>query len=686
MVLCNRDAGYPNSAHPSSPGRGTWSDNIANTRTTSFLQASNTHYHLRGDHNASDKYGDHRYPTWRWPAVVLVPEEYKLRVGGMSITELQSHLEEYWGWGGIPGADNDEYCYQDMWVYAWAPDYPAVRSFKPAHDPYNLLWKRTQKQPARLDRAMFSRWVDRECAQWLDYFISENHTLGVVHAWFTAFLGVTRESLVDLAKAFADIARHQDPESEAFIESIHRLKIRMSFDVCIKGYDEAVDGIPSLPSDTQITTNEQGMHVINNSINNMFPRRIWDICANTVIPATWFCGPPCPLTGRREVGTLGVKPISHAWVADRDLTFIMTEANQHMWPVPLPRGVLLEDVRGEMIRLGVRYAWLDVLCLRQQTQPTLAKDLAIPASMEAAKCMPVSTEVMKSIPVNMGVVDSILANMEGESIPVSMEVVESIPPNMEVVGGMPVRTKLVEGIPADMEVVDIIPVSMEGVESIPPSTEVVGGLLVSMEVVDSIPISIEVVDSIPPSTEVVGNIPVNKEVVESIPVSTEAVGSTPASTEVRENVLPSTEVAETTPSSTEVVESVPLRTEAVRSTLASAMVMIRREQRRLEEWKIDVPTIGAIYSNPDKDGLYGGGPTVVFMSGLGRPFQDEGWASERHWLRRAWTLQESPLLSRCLIAGLPIGPDYQWFNQHHSGGKWPWNCKVCNILSPSSWH
>ena len=52
--------------------------------------------------------------------MVLTPEEYKLRVGGMSVTELRSQLEKYWGQGGIPGAaaDGD---YQDMWVPAWAP-------------------------------------------------------------------------------------------------------------------------------------------------------------------------------------------------------------------------------------------------------------------------------------------------------------------------------------------------------------------------------------------------------------------------------------------------------------------------------------------------------------------------------------------------------------------------------------
>ena len=45
-----------------------------------------------------------------------------------------------------------------------------------------------------------------------------------------------------------------------------------------------------------------------------------------------------------------------------------------------PEGVVLEDIRGEMIRLGVRYAWLDVLCLRQKVQSTLAINLAIPVT------------------------------------------------------------------------------------------------------------------------------------------------------------------------------------------------------------------------------------------------------------------------------------------------------------------
>ena len=460
LVLCNNNAGYPDHTDPSFPGRGRWFDNIASIDIKTFFQTN---------HKFVD-YADHWHPlSWIWPAVVLTSEEYKVRVGEMSVTELRRHLEKYWGWGGIPGAAADD-DYQDTWVPAWAPEN--------TDDPYDISWSpfMNLKIP-RLDPTIFSRWVNRECAQWLSYFIAKNHTFGVVHAWFSAFLGVTRECLYQIAKL---------SKGDSLV-ALGDLECRMSFDLCIKDYDEVVDGLPSLPFDTKITT-ERGMQVISYHIDKMYPRRVWDICANTVIPATWFCGANCPLSGHCMI-PLGVRPISHAWVADGDLTYIMTEANQWMWPIPLPKGVQLEDIRGEMIRLGVRYAWLDVLCLRQQFRPALAKDLPI------------------------------------------------------LVGG----------------------------------------------------------------------------------------------------------------------------------------VVEKHNKCRKKEWKVDVPTIGAIYSNLATYGTYRGGPIVVFMSGLGRPFRDEGWASERHWLRRAWTLQETPALSHCLIAGLPGGVDYGW--KDGSGSLWPWNCKVCNVLS-----
>ena len=461
LVLCNNNTGYPDHTDPSSPGRGRWLDNIASTDTKTFLQAGNNF--------------DHPWLPWLWPAVVLTPEEYKLRVGGMSVTELRRQLEKYWGRGGIPGAAADD-DYQDTWVPAWVPH-------ENTDDPYELLWSPLHKEQknTRLDPTIFSHWVNRECSQWLSYFIAKNHTFGVVHAWFSAFLGVTRDCVCSIASLPTGYSR------------ILHLKSRMSFYLCIEHYDEVVDGIPSLPFNTKITTNKCGMQVIDKCIDEMYPRRVWDICANSVIPATWFFGPDCPLIGDTFIPIkLGVKPISHAWVADADRTYIMTEANQQMWPIPLPRGIQLEDIRGEMIRLGVRYAWLDVLCLRQEFWPALAKDLATP-------------------------------------------------------------------------------------------------------------------------------VPVTKEIVE------------------------------------------------------------RHDECRLKEWRVDIPTIGAIYSDFRISSIYTEGPIVIFMSGLGRPFRDEGWASERHWLRRTWTVQETPDVSQCLIAGLPGGDNYEW--QDGSEFRWPWNCKVCNVLS-----
>lgn len=57
-----------------------------------------------------------------------------------------------------------------------------------------------------------------------------------------------------------------------------------------------------------------------------------------------------------------------------------------------------------------------------------------------------------------------------------------------------------------------------------------------------------------------------------------------------------------------------------------------KESLRAEEWKIDVPTIGNVYRHAEK--------LVRYFNGLGRPFQPSGWESDRHWLNRAWTLQE----------------------------------------------
>jgi len=53
---------------------------------------------------------------------------------------------------------------------------------------------------------------------------------------------------------------------------------------------------------------------------------------------------------------------------------------------------------------------------------------------------------------------------------------------------------------------------------------------------------------------------------------------------------------------------------------------------KVDEWKLDVPTIGNIYRAAVGIARY--------FNGLGQVFRTNGWDDPRHWLCRAWTLQE----------------------------------------------
>ncbi|KAK0473066.1 hypothetical protein IW261DRAFT_1343049, partial [Armillaria novae-zelandiae] len=59
------------------------------------------------------------------------------------------------------------------------------------------------------------------------------------------------------------------------------------------------------------------------------------------------------------------RPISHAWMDEKDRTAVWTPINYYTWPVPIPKDTDLNLIRIEMLNLGEEYAWLDVLCLRQ---------------------------------------------------------------------------------------------------------------------------------------------------------------------------------------------------------------------------------------------------------------------------------------------------------------------------------
>ncbi|PBK59019.1 hypothetical protein ARMSODRAFT_856452, partial [Armillaria solidipes] len=81
-------------------------------------------------------------------------------------------------------------------------------------------------------------------------------------------------------------------------------------------------------------------------------RRVWDLYANRVVPS-W-------VTRERPWG------ISHAWVDEKDRMDVWTPINGNEWPVPMPKDANLDLIRIEMLNLGALYAWLDVLCLRQE--------------------------------------------------------------------------------------------------------------------------------------------------------------------------------------------------------------------------------------------------------------------------------------------------------------------------------
>ncbi|KAF9032174.1 hypothetical protein BDZ89DRAFT_1037236 [Hymenopellis radicata] len=81
---------------------------------------------------------------------------------------------------------------------------------------------------------------------------------------------------------------------------------------------------------------------------------------------TSISGTRSPNLSLSDQGDYGIYfwAISHSWTDDMEP--VDTPVNAFEWPVPLPRGVALEDVRTELLHLGAEYVWLDILCLRQK--------------------------------------------------------------------------------------------------------------------------------------------------------------------------------------------------------------------------------------------------------------------------------------------------------------------------------
>ena len=69
------------------------------------------------------------------------------------------------------------------------------------------------------------------------------------------------------------------------------------------------------------------------------------------------------------------------------------------------------------------------------------------------------------------------------------------------------------------------------------------------------------------------------------------------------------------------------------------------DRLKREEWRLDVPTIGNIYREAKN--------IVRYFNGLGVRFNHNGWDNPRHWLQRAWTLQEIATETTAINGGVP---------------------------------
>ncbi|KAK0458119.1 uncharacterized protein EV420DRAFT_1254343, partial [Desarmillaria tabescens] len=101
-----------------------------------------------------------------------------------------------------------------------------------------------------------------------------------------------------------------------------------------------------------------GNRIIN---SNLQPRCVWDLYSNRVVPCWCMC------TNIHDCQFMWCwpQPILHGWMDEKDRVNVWTPINRNEWPVPIPKDASLNLVCIEMLNLGLEYAWLDVLCLRQ---------------------------------------------------------------------------------------------------------------------------------------------------------------------------------------------------------------------------------------------------------------------------------------------------------------------------------
>ncbi|KAF8474144.1 hypothetical protein BDZ91DRAFT_828025 [Kalaharituber pfeilii] len=187
--------------------------------------------------------------------------------------------------------------------------------------------------------------------EWLEHFVSKGpYFFNAAYAWVTSALGrVTIQDVDDLLQRSSKLGSIPKWKTAAYNSTLLQL--------------EANPWAPVNPN----------CKVIEDAFS-IKPRRIWDLCSNRVVPFEWILDWRKQPTDRDDdspesqnpcqvVPATGFVAISHNWTNDMELHW--THVNTYQWPVPLPKGLALDQVRERHLKLGVRYCWLDVLCLRQ---------------------------------------------------------------------------------------------------------------------------------------------------------------------------------------------------------------------------------------------------------------------------------------------------------------------------------
>ena len=173
--------------------------------------------------------------------------------------------------------------------------------------------------------------------QWIQndirYFVASNFDLGLAYA-------AARVAWKDF----------NDPAADCSFTSIQRGRWHK--------HAQVLDEVQS--SAIEINHASSGQQLITSPYSVM-PRRLWDLKSNRVVDFRMLHA--TQLTAE-TIPTFWT--VSHSWTSD--MSSVWTSVNQYQWPIPLPKSVSLDYLRSELLAIGAEYIWLDVVCLRQQSE------------------------------------------------------------------------------------------------------------------------------------------------------------------------------------------------------------------------------------------------------------------------------------------------------------------------------